>query len=138
MWEKIRVIFTIPELRQKILLHAAVPGHLSRRLPDPAADRRSGEDDAVLQQQPRRRRRHARSTSPCSAPASLSQVTIFGLGIMPYISASIIFQLLGSVWPPLEAAAKGRRERPQEDQRIHALRHGRCCASAKAGSTWAS
>ena len=25
----------------------------------------------------------------------LNQVTIFGLGIMPYISASIIFQLLG-------------------------------------------
>src|SRR5438445_6625147 len=28
---------------------------------------------------------------------SLSQSTIFGLGIMPYISASIIFQLLASV-----------------------------------------
>ena len=27
----------------------------------------------------------------------LRDVTIFGLGIMPYISASIIFQLLGSV-----------------------------------------
>src|SRR6185369_15610693 len=30
---------------------------------------------------------------------SLSQNTIFGLGIMPYISASIIFQLLASVYP---------------------------------------
>ena len=29
--------------------------------------------------------------------SQLSQATIFGLGIMPYISASIIFQLLGSV-----------------------------------------
>ena len=27
-----------------------------------------------------------------------SRSTIFGLGIMPYISASIIFQLLGTVW----------------------------------------
>src|SRR5262245_54575562 len=32
--------------------------------------------------------------------------TIFGLGIMPYISASIIFQLLGSVVPSLEAMMK--------------------------------
>jgi preprotein translocase subunit SecY len=32
--------------------------------------------------------------------------TIFGLGIMPYISASIIFQLLSSVVPQLEALMK--------------------------------
>ena len=38
--------------------------------------------------------------------SQLSQATIFGLGIMPYISASIIFQLLGSVWPPLERLQK--------------------------------
>jgi len=37
---------------------------------------------------------------------SLSQSTIFGLGIMPYISASIIFQLLGSIYPPLEKLQK--------------------------------
>src|SRR5438105_14364357 len=37
---------------------------------------------------------------------SLSQSTIFGLGIMPYISASIIFQLLASVYPPLETLSK--------------------------------
>src|ERR1700754_611119 len=36
----------------------------------------------------------------------LNQVTIFGLGIMPYISASIIFQLLASVYPPLEQLQK--------------------------------
>ncbi|HVP12539.1 MAG TPA: preprotein translocase subunit SecY [Phycisphaerae bacterium] len=33
---------------------------------------------------------------------SLQQSTIFGLGIMPYISASIILQLLGTVVPALE------------------------------------
>jgi len=33
---------------------------------------------------------------------NLSQSTIFGLGIMPYISASIIFQLLATVVPALE------------------------------------
>jgi preprotein translocase subunit SecY len=33
---------------------------------------------------------------------SFSQSTIFGLGIMPYITASIIFQLLQSVMPKLQ------------------------------------
>jgi preprotein translocase subunit SecY len=44
----------------------------------------------------------------------LSQSTIFGLGIMPYISASIIFQLLVTVLPALEKLQKegetGRRK----------------------------
>jgi preprotein translocase subunit SecY len=37
---------------------------------------------------------------------NIGMSTIFGLGIMPYISASIIFQLLGSVVPSLEALMK--------------------------------
>jgi preprotein translocase subunit SecY len=37
---------------------------------------------------------------------TFSQSTIFGLGIMPYISASFIFQLLASVYPPLEKLQK--------------------------------
>jgi preprotein translocase subunit SecY len=37
---------------------------------------------------------------------NLQQSTIFGLGIMPYISASIIFQLLGTVVPSLEKLRK--------------------------------
>src|SRR5205807_4749563 len=37
---------------------------------------------------------------------ALSQSTIFGWGVMPYISASIIFQLLASVYPPLEKLQK--------------------------------
>ena len=37
---------------------------------------------------------------------SLSQSTIFGLGIMPYITASIIFQLLQSVLPQLQELKK--------------------------------
>ncbi len=45
---------------------------------------------------------------------NLSQVTIFALGIMPYISASIILQLLTVVWPYLERLSKegelGRRK----------------------------
>ena len=38
--------------------------------------------------------------------SQLKDVTIFGLGIMPYISASIIFQLLASVYAPLEQLQK--------------------------------
>jgi preprotein translocase subunit SecY len=38
--------------------------------------------------------------------ADLRRLTIFGLGIMPYISASIILQLLSSVWKPLEELRK--------------------------------
>src|SRR3990172_4435745 len=45
---------------------------------------------------------------------NLSQMTIFALGIMPYISASIILQLLTVVWPVLERLSKegelGRRK----------------------------
>src|SRR5713101_7026560 len=45
---------------------------------------------------------------------NLSKVTIFALGIMPYISASIILQLLTVVWPYLERLSKegelGRRK----------------------------
>src|SRR5882672_2526286 len=45
---------------------------------------------------------------------NLSRMTIFALGIMPYISASIILQLLTVVWPYLERLSKegelGRRK----------------------------
>ena len=37
---------------------------------------------------------------------SIGQTTIFGLGIMPYISASIIFSMLSKVSPTIEAVAK--------------------------------
>jgi len=46
--------------------------------------------------------------------SNVGMMTIFGLGIMPYISASIVFQLLATVYPPLEALQKeggaGRRK----------------------------
>ncbi|MBI5447693.1 MAG: preprotein translocase subunit SecY [Gammaproteobacteria bacterium] len=45
---------------------------------------------------------------------ALSRLTVFALGIMPYISASIIIQLLTVVYPPLEQLKKegeaGRRK----------------------------
>ncbi len=45
---------------------------------------------------------------------NFSQSTIFGLGVMPYITAGIIFQLLMTVWPRLkklqEEGATGRQQ----------------------------
>ncbi len=45
---------------------------------------------------------------------NLAKVTVFALGIMPYISASIILQILTVVWPTLERISKegelGRRK----------------------------
>jgi len=37
---------------------------------------------------------------------ALSRATVFGLGIMPYISASIMFQLLAAVFPTIEKMQK--------------------------------
>ena len=58
--------------------------------------------------------------------SQLNQATIFGLGIMPYISASIIFQLLASVWPPLEKLQKegeSGRKKINEYTRYATVRH---------------
>jgi preprotein translocase subunit SecY len=45
---------------------------------------------------------------------ALGRLSVFALGVMPYISASIIIQLLSSVWPKLEQIKKegesGRRK----------------------------
>ncbi len=107
MWEKIRVIFTIPELRQKILLTLGLLAiyRLGIWVPLPMVDTTkmtaffspeggAGGLGALFDQ-----------VAMFSA-SQLNQATIFGLGIMPYISASIIFQLLGSVYPPLEKLQK--------------------------------
>ena len=104
MWEKLRVVWQIPELRRKILLTLALLAvyRLGFQIPLPIVDpqkveafSKSGGGVADVLQQ----------VAVFSA-AQVSNVTIFGLGIMPYISASIIFQLLGSVYPPLERLQK--------------------------------
>jgi len=62
---------------------------------------------------------------------SLSQSTIFGLGIMPYISAAIIFQLLASVSERLKAIKKegpAGRQKIQEYTRYATL--GLCLVQA--------
>lgn len=106
MWEKIRVIFTIKELRQKILLTLGLLAvyRIGWHVPLPIVDTEKmfeyfhSQANTGLGQL-------IEQVSVFSA-SQLSQATIFGLGIMPYISASIIFQLLGSVWAPLEKLQK--------------------------------
>ena len=53
---------------------------------------------------------------------ALEQLSIFALGIMPYISASIIFQLLTIVIPQLEALRKEGEQGQRQDHAVHALR----------------
>ena len=103
MWERIRVIFTIPELRQKILLTLLllaiyrIGWHIQLPMINQAAvgAQESGGGFSKFIEY-----------AAVFSASQLSQITIFGLGIMPYISASIIFQLLGSVWKPLEELQK--------------------------------
>ena len=106
MWEKLRVVFTIPELRQKILLTLGLLAvyRVGFWIPLPIVDpakmtnyfNQTGNEgmQKMLQQ------------VAMFSGSQLNQATIFGLGIMPYISASIIFQLLASVWKPLEELQK--------------------------------
>ena len=54
---------------------------------------------------------------------ALSRFSIFALGIMPYISASIIMQLCTVVVPAARGAQEGRRVGPAQDHAVHALRH---------------
>ncbi len=59
------------------------------------------------------------------AGGAVSRMAIFALGIMPYISASIIMQLMTTVFPELEALKKEGEAGPQGHQPVHALRHRR-------------
>ena len=104
MLEKLRIVFTIPELRQKILLTLGllaiyrVGWQVPLPIVDPKAMSAFAEEAGGIGDLLR--------TVAVFSASQLSQATIFGLGIMPYISASIIFQLLATVWPPLERLSK--------------------------------
>ncbi len=104
MLEKLRIVFTIPELRQKILLTLGllaiyrVGWQVPLPIVDPKAMTAFAEESGGIGDLLR--------TVAVFSASQLSQATIFGLGIMPYISASIIFQLLATVWPPLERLSK--------------------------------
>lgn len=103
MWEKLRVVFTIPELRRKIYLTLILLAvyRIGWQVPLPIFDQtqlkkfmEASAAGGLLK------------TVATFSASSLQNGTIFGLGIMPYISASIILQLLGTFWKPIEALQK--------------------------------
>src|SRR5438045_8099915 len=117
-------IFRIPELRNKVLftLFMLAIYRIGYHVPLPGVDQSGFKAMADAQaaaaaqggnSQESAAARLANYVSLFSG-GNLSQSTIFGLGIMPYISASIIFQLLTTVMPALEKLQKegetGRRK----------------------------
>jgi len=105
MLEKIRIIFTIPELRQKIFLTLFLLAvyRIGYQIPLPIIDQ-----EAIAEFSRNMSGSMAAFLAKVSvfSGSQLNMATIFGLGIMPYISASIILQLLGTVYKPLEELKK--------------------------------
>jgi len=99
MWEKLRVVFSIPELRQKILLTLFLLAvyRIGYHVRLPVLD----SDLAVTGEL-----KNFMDKVAVFSATDLRSLTIFGLGLAPYISASIIFQLLGTVWKPIEDLRK--------------------------------
>ena len=117
MFGKLITVFKIPELRMKILLTLGLLAvyRMGFFIPLPFIDQ-----PAMLQGLESLKQQGQGSVGQLIqlvslfSASNLGNATIFGLGIMPYISASIIFQLLASVYPPLEQLQKegeaGRRK----------------------------
>jgi preprotein translocase subunit SecY len=107
MIESIRNIFKIHELRQRILftLGLLVVYRIGGHIPTPGVDLK-----AIEQFNPG----GLFNLYDLFVGGAFTKVTIFSLGIMPYISASIIIQLLGAVIPFFQRLQKegeeGRRK----------------------------
>lgn len=99
----ITTIFKIPELRKKILFTILMLCiyRIGFSIPLPGIDQQAM--NITEQSGPLGK---AAQYLQIFTGGTLSQSSLFGLGIMPYITASIIFQLLGTVWPPLEKLQK--------------------------------
>src|SRR2546421_2186173 len=110
MFQTLANIFRVPELRNKVLftLFMLMIYRIGYHIPLPGVDQTNFEALQKKQQQQGEDTAAGRLASYVSlfSGGNLSQSTIFGLGIMPYISSSIIFQLLGTVVPSLEKLQK--------------------------------
>ncbi len=108
-------IFRVPDLRNKVLftVFMLVIYRVGYHVPLPGVDQERFQQQQENQKDDSAAGRLASYVSLFSG-GTLSQSTIFGLGVMPYISASIIFQLLTTVVPSLEKLQKegetGRRK----------------------------
>ncbi|MDH4038627.1 MAG: preprotein translocase subunit SecY [Candidatus Krumholzibacteria bacterium] len=102
MFNKIQEIFSIPELKRRVLFTLGllvvyrVGGHITT----------PGVDAAVMAEFFERQRGTILGLYDLFAGGNLEKATIFALGIMPYISASIILQLFQAVIPYFEKLAK--------------------------------
>ncbi len=102
MLDSIRNIFSIPDLRKRViftLLLLAVY-RIGAQIPSPGISAPALEEFWQMQ------RGTILGFVDLFTGRSMSRMTIFALGIMPYISASIILQLLQVVWPYLERLSK--------------------------------
>ncbi len=102
MFEKLANIFRIPDLRKRVLFTLAMLAvyRIGGHLPTP------GVDTKVLQQLFDQQRGTMLGFVDLFSGGNLRRLTIFALGIMPYITASIILQLLTVVYEPLARLQK--------------------------------
>jgi preprotein translocase subunit SecY len=102
MIESLRNIFAIPELRKRVLFTFGLLAiyRLGSFLPVP------GVDPIALAEFYDQAKGTVLGIMNLFSGGALERMAIFALGIMPYISASIILQLLTVVWPYLEKLSK--------------------------------
>ncbi len=103
---KIQEIFSIPELKRRVLytLGLLIVYRVGSHITTP------GVDATVLSEFFQRQRGTILGLYDLFAGGNLHKATIFALGIMPYISASIILQLFQAVIPYFEKLAKEGEE----------------------------
>jgi preprotein translocase subunit SecY len=110
MLEKFLNIFRIPDLRKRVLFTLAILAvyRLGAHIPTP------GVNSHQLELMFRQQSGSALGLMDLFGGGNLRRMTVFALGIMPYITASIIFQLLTVVYEPLARIQKegelGRRK----------------------------
>src|SRR5208283_4825958 len=110
MFEKFANIFRIPDLRKRVLFMLGILAvyRLGAWIPTP------GVDTKMLERLFDQQGGSALGLMNLFGGGNLRRMTIFALGIMPYITASIIFQLLTVVYEPLARIQKegelGRRK----------------------------
>src|SRR6201991_3652834 len=102
MENSLKNIFAVSDLRNRVLFTLGLLGvyRVGHHIPTP------GVNTAALAELARQAQNTMFGLYDMFTGGSLSQVTIFALGVMPYISASIILQLLTVVWPYMEKLSK--------------------------------
>ena len=110
MLDKLANIFRIPDLRKRVLFTLGILAvyRLGSQIPTPGVNLK------LLAQFFDQQAGSALGLVDLFSGGNLRKLTIFALGIMPYITASIIFQLLTVVYEPLAKLQKegelGRRK----------------------------